>query len=582
MPPRRRNHEAIGDERIRRREMNIISTRGLEGSASVRPDSEPEGRGIGFEGLLRSEIGATPSREARGEPRDPDVAREAPFEAGVSQGGRTARSSPAETARRREIDEADAVETARAGSNGMEDESARPVQLPGEEVPRFESRERIDESPAPGDVTAGVAPGEVEAAIAASDAGQTGAAAGRTSSPADAAATSGGRSESGAPLASTAVGSAAAHSRSDAGDSRAAISFGSGDGVVRAASDAESVGGAVAERGAVSNDGRSSAFTSPAVEAAAVGSAQETTADTAARTAARAESPAIAAEGGESARARAATETLEARSAGRAASLASGEAGMGGLQGSDRRGAADREGGDGRPSDDRSIDPRLSDNGSSDRFAARAGFDSAIGVGSVGPAAVPVGDATGAATHVQALPTASIGATVQSGVEVPPAGASSPAPAADALAVQTEWLATRGGGSARLVLHPPELGEIAIRVSVRDGSVDVVMIAHDAAAKAIAEEQSDRLAQAFSTRDLRMGSFEVRQAETRAPTEGGPDAQLGNPDARDGSHSRRDPNAGGGGVDRVAGMPRTLNGRPAGLPPQTLTTPAARSVDLRI
>lgn len=340
----------------------------------------------------------------------------------------------------------------------------------------------------------------------------------------------------------------------------------------------------------------------------AAGAAQEATSDSRAR----AEGRANAAEGGESERARTGpgTEALEARIAGRAASLAGAEAGRvaasgsprpegagpaidsgatrseaatEGLQGSERRGARGREDGEGPPQDDRSIDLRLADKGPSDGLAARADFDPAIAVGSVVTATAPVGDANGAATHVQLLPSANVGATAQPGAEAPPAGASPPPPAADALAVQTEWLATRGGGSARLVLHPPELGEIAIRVSVRDGSVDVVMIAHEAAAKAIAEEQSDRLAQAFSTRDLRMGSFEVRQAESRAATEGSPDARLGNPDARDGGQSRRDSNAAADGrVDRVAGTSPGPFGRPAGLPSQAFSTPAERSVDLRI
>lgn len=303
-------------------------------------------------------------------------------------------------------------------------------------------------------------------------------------------------------------------------------------------------------------------------------------------------------------------ETLEARIAGRAAPLAGSEAaraastGSSRLEGtppaidsrapgvaaraegrsdSDRSGAQDREGGDRHSASDRSVDPRLADRGSADGLAARAGFDSAIGVGSVLPATAQIDGSTGAATSVSALPVASVGATLQPGVDAPPAGAAPPAPAADALAVQTEWLATRGGGSARLVLHPPELGEIAIRVRVRDGSVDVVMIAHEAAAKAIAEEQSDRLAQAFSTRDLRMGSFEVRQAETRAAAEAGPEAQLGNPDARDGGQSRRESNAAAADrVDRGGGAPRSLNGRPAGLPAQALAVQAERSVDLRI
>ena len=92
-------------------------------------------------------------------------------------------------------------------------------------------------------------------------------------------------------------------------------------------------------------------------------------------------------------------------------------------------------------------------------------------------------------------------------------GTPTPAAASDAIAVQTEWLASRGGGTARLLLNPPDLGEIAIRVTLRNGAVDVVMVAHEALARSVAEDQSDRLAQAFSSRDLRMENFEIGRGD---------------------------------------------------------------------
>ncbi len=587
--------------------MNVTSIQSLEGNASARPESEQAGRGIGFEGLLRSELGASPSRESRAEPRNPGDSRAARSEAGALQRGPAASSSSAETAGSREIDESDGDEMSTGGSRTVEGEGARPERLPGEAVLLFESGERIGDPPASGDAAMDARLDEFEAATAASDPSPADASARQASGPADAAATSGASSGSAAAIASTAVGQAVVRSRADAGDSGAVLSSGSGDGVVRAASDANPAR-IVAEPGVASNEVRLPASTSAGVEAAAVDSAQEAESDTRAR----AESRGSALESGESDRARSRTEAFEARIAGRAANIAGGEAGRaaspgslrseGGaaaidsrapgveagrevLHGSDRHGARDREGGDGPPPDDRSIDPRLADEGSSDRLSARAGLDSSIGPGSVVPAAAPVDGATSAAAHVQALPAATVGATGLPVAEAPPAGAAPPPPpAADALAVQTEWLATRGGGSARLVLHPPELGEIAIRVTLREGSVDVVMIAHEAAAKAIAEEQSDRLAQAFSNRDLRMGSFEVRQAETRVASEADVEAQLGNPDARDGGRSGRDPNAAADddGANRVGGTLRSLNERPAALPLQALTPPAERSVDLRI
>ena len=95
-------------------------------------------------------------------------------------------------------------------------------------------------------------------------------------------------------------------------------------------------------------------------------------------------------------------------------------------------------------------------------------------------------------------------------------GTPSPVVASEAIAVQTEWLATRGGGTARLVLHPPELGEMAIRVTLRGGAVDVVMVAQEAMAAGVADEQSERLAQAFAGRDLRLDQFEVRRGDPGA------------------------------------------------------------------
>lgn len=99
-------------------------------------------------------------------------------------------------------------------------------------------------------------------------------------------------------------------------------------------------------------------------------------------------------------------------------------------------------------------------------------------------------------------------------------GAPTPPAASDAIAVQTEWLATRGGGTARLILSPANLGEIAIQVTLRGGKVSVVMVANEAIAQAVAEDQADRLAQAFANRDLRMDGFEVRRGNPESLTNG--------------------------------------------------------------
>lgn len=103
-----------------------------------------------------------------------------------------------------------------------------------------------------------------------------------------------------------------------------------------------------------------------------------------------------------------------------------------------------------------------------------------------------------------------------------------PTAAPDAIAVQADWLATRGGGTARLVLNPPELGEIAIRVTVRQQSVEIVMVAQTALAHSMAEDQGDRLSQAFAHRDMRLDQFEVRRGD---PSDSSGTGQFGSSDA---------------------------------------------------
>ena len=134
-------------------------------------------------------------------------------------------------------------------------------------------------------------------------------------------------------------------------------------------------------------------------------------------------------------------------------------------------------------------------------------------------------------------PTGPVAATSEAGTPET-AGASGTlarGAAAEAIAVQAEWLATRGGGTARLLLNPPSLGEVSIRVTLRGEVVDVVMRVQEEAAKRIAEEQSERLAQAFSSRDLRIDQFEVRRGELEASTDGAARDFAASRDDRDGA-----------------------------------------------
>jgi len=155
-------------------------------------------------------------------------------------------------------------------------------------------------------------------------------------------------------------------------------------------------------------------------------------------------------------------------------------------------------------------------------------------------------------------------------------GSPQPVAASEAISVQTEWLATRGGGTARLVLHPPELGEIAIRVSLRGGAVDVVIVAQEAVAQGVAEEQSERLSQAFANRDLRLENFEVRRGTAE---------DLPNGDTGRFAESERDRDGGsneqrGAGQHGVAGA-EGADEAPLAVP-RILTRAPETGVDLRI
>jgi flagellar hook-length control protein FliK len=160
-------------------------------------------------------------------------------------------------------------------------------------------------------------------------------------------------------------------------------------------------------------------------------------------------------------------------------------------------------------------------------------------------------------------------------------GRTLPTAAPDAIAVQADWLATRGGGTARLVLNPPELGEIAIRVTVRQQAVEVVMVAQTALAHSMAEDQGDRLSQAFASRDLRLEQFEVRRGD---PSDSSGTGQFGSSDAgareRDRAQDQREVDRGGFGGQ---GLRRGgAGGEAVAPPPRVASNGRAAGIDLRI
>ncbi len=80
----------------------------------------------------------------------------------------------------------------------------------------------------------------------------------------------------------------------------------------------------------------------------------------------------------------------------------------------------------------------------------------------------------------------------------------------EAIPQHIEWLVARGGGSAHIELHPPELGRLAIQVTVRNGDVQVVMNVQESAAQTVVAEYRDTLENGLSSKDLKLDQFEVR------------------------------------------------------------------------
>lgn len=84
--------------------------------------------------------------------------------------------------------------------------------------------------------------------------------------------------------------------------------------------------------------------------------------------------------------------------------------------------------------------------------------------------------------------------------------------------LHVEWLAARGGGTARLQLDPPNLGEVEVAVTVRGSVVDVVVRAADPAAQLAVAQTRDLLADGLASRDLRIEGFDVRGNGNESPS----------------------------------------------------------------
>lgn len=160
------------------------------------------------------------------------------------------------------------------------------------------------------------------------------------------------------------------------------------------------------------------------------------------------------------------------------------------------------------------------------------------------------------------------------------AGSTGPSAASppEALPLHVEWLAARGGGRARIRLHPPELGAVDLLVRVRGSAVQIVVSAHEAATRAVVSAGREGLVDALAARDLRVDHFEVSD-----PSPGG---DAGHGEFRE---HREGGQAGEGHAGREA-APAPRLGAAAGsgpareepVPPWQRSTGQSAGVDLRV
>lgn len=116
-----------------------------------------------------------------------------------------------------------------------------------------------------------------------------------------------------------------------------------------------------------------------------------------------------------------------------------------------------------------------------------------------------------------------------------PAAGAPPAPPAapvEALPTHVEWLAARGGGSARVQLHPPHLGSVDLSVRLRGNRVEVSIVSPSAEARGLVEGAQQLLGEALASRELRLDQLHVAGPERESPAGAGPDPHARDTDSR--------------------------------------------------
>ncbi len=143
-----------------------------------------------------------------------------------------------------------------------------------------------------------------------------------------------------------------------------------------------------------------------------------------------------------------------------------------------------------------------------------AGEPSARGNAASG-ALAPGSGAASTNQGVESTPAPAWSAGVEVTAEASRAAASREAPAPTAatplteLPARIEAMAQAGGGTARLRLDPPTLGEIQVEVRIRGDAVAVRLVASEQAARSVLEDGRARLVDALASRSLRMERFDV-------------------------------------------------------------------------
>lgn len=164
--------------------------------------------------------------------------------------------------------------------------------------------------------------------------------------------------------------------------------------------------------------------------------------------------------------------------------------------------------------------PRLAPTGAAPRVAQSA----SPAAGAPQSLAVPPLASPRAADAASAPPEAGLGAAAAIGSTPAPAVAAAPAEsvpasvAPGALADRIEWLAARGGGTARVRLDPPSLGEVELEVRLRGQSIELTLRTHGEGAHALLSAERGAIGQILASRELRLESFVVTTGGGETPT----------------------------------------------------------------